>query len=62
MIKLKIPLEGNLPKGVKDIFDEDCLEWRKGHIYEVPKDFYVNEDYFEDIEKKPSKVEKTKEK
>ena len=61
MIKLIGNKEGLIPKGVKDINDSENHYWLIGHIYDVPKGFFINKNIFETIEKKaPTKTKEVK--
>ena len=51
--------ETRLKKGIKCITEPDCNKWQKGYIYEVPKDFHVNDKYFKIIKDK-KKVKEVK--
>jgi len=55
-VELIFPMQGHLPKkGVKDTGLKGGVDdnWCPGHVYEInEKVFYINPDYFRNIDKK----------
>lgn len=54
--ELLYPMESILPRNVKDLSGGDG-HWCRGHIYEVPDNFDINEDYIKIIKKGGDKWE-----
>lgn len=51
-------MNSELPYYIKNVTDENDRYWRKGHIYEIPHDYYINPEFIEEIEEKKEYTKK----